>query len=464
MLYLARSFSLPHEDTIIVLRVSRPLSEIDDEVRDLRFALLYAGMMSLLVAAFAGGLLSFLANRRLQPILSAAKLRVARGDRPTAPPLPPSPGETLGGLTTSFLQISEELETAMGTLADERDRFQIVLDSMQEAVLAIDKQGDMILVNPAARELLAIEGPVEGRPLRAVISTYDVLALAEPGRKEVRSAEFVLHSEAEKAPGPSTSDTRTVLARATRQADGGVMIVMHDVTDIRRLETVRRDFVANVSHELRTPVSIIRANAETLLAIDHAFEGPERKFLEALLRNADRLGGLIGDLLDISRIEVGKYVITSEPTKLASIARRAIESVEVKATEKRMTLVNELDEELVALADPKALDQVMLNLTMNAVKYASEGGRLVIVATSRDDDVLVEFVDDGPGIDPIHRPRIFERFYRVDPGRSREMGGTGLGLSIVKHLMQAMQGNVGVVPNEPQGSRFWITLPRVPVR
>jgi len=237
---------------------------------------------------------------------------------------------------------------------------------------------------------------------------------------------------------------------------------MHDVTDIRRLETIRRDFVANVSHELRTPVSIIRANAETLLSLESSLSSQERRFVEALLRHAHRLGRLITDLLDISKIEVGKYPISAEPTKLALLGRRAIEAVEHKAAGKRMTLHCELSEELSAMADPKALEQVMVNLTENAVKYGTEDCTLTIRGSERDGRILLEFADDGPGIEAIHRPRIFERFYRVDPGRSREMGGTGLGLAIVKHLVEAMDGDVGVVPNDPRGSVFWVALPPVP--
>jgi two-component system phosphate regulon sensor histidine kinase PhoR len=252
---------------------------------------------------------------------------------------------------------------------------------------------------------------------------------------------------------------RNILARATPQADGGVVVVMHDVTEIRRLETIRRDFVANVSHELRTPVSIIRANAETLL--NGALERPDqaRRFVDALLRHADRLGRLISDLLDISRIEAGKYPIEPRSLKLAPVVRRIFESVDVRAQTKQMTLSMKIDDDLVLVADAKALEQVLLNLVENAIKYTPERGNIEVHARREGDCVRIEIMDDGPGIDPIHRPRIFERFYRVDPGRSREMGGTGLGLAIVKHLVEAMRGRVGVDGRTPSGSVFWVVMP-----
>nr|WP_276603245.1 ATP-binding protein [Nannocystis pusilla] len=234
---------------------------------------------------------------------------------------------------------------------------------------------------------------------------------------------------------------------------------MHDVTEIRRLERVRRDFVANVSHELRTPVSIIRANAETLL--DGAIEKPEvaRRFLDAQLRSADRLAALVADLLEISRIEAGTYEISPDEIELEPIVAHTIDEVERLAQEKHIEITSDVPEDMTVWADEQALEQVLLNLIDNAVKYTPTGGKIVVRAKKRDDMVRIEVEDNGPGIEARHRARVFERFYRVDKGRSREVGGTGLGLAIVKHLAEAMEGQVGVEPAEPQGSLFWLTLP-----
>jgi len=460
MLYLARSYVLKTEpNSRLLVRVARPLSELDEQIITLRYILLLAGMMTLIPIAVAGGLLSSFFSRRVRSILSSAPLRSSLLGGSTSSSHLEHESLT-SSVPLSFIQVSEDLENAMEVLADERDRFQIVLESMHEAVIALDSDGRISLANRAARMLLVLQDNAHGKRLHEITSVEELRELSSSDSEDSTSVEFVVTTAAESDPGPSASPSRrTVLARATRQTDGGTVIVMHDVTEVRRLETIRRDFVANVSHELRTPVSIIRANAETLLSLESSLSAQERRFLEALFRHADRLGRLITDLLDISKIEVGKYPITPEPTKLSLLAQRSIESVEHKASTKGMALVCEIPERMIAMADPKALEQVMLNLAENAVKYGTDDCTLIISAEERDGRVLLEFVDDGPGIEPMHRPRIFERFYRVDPGRSREMGGTGLGLAIVKHLVEAMDGSVGVVANEPRGSRFWVSLP-----
>ncbi|WP_181197835.1 sensor histidine kinase [Enhygromyxa salina] len=231
--------------------------------------------------------------------------------------------------------------------------------------------------------------------------------------------------------------------------------------EIRRLETVRRDFVANVSHELRTPVSIIQANAETLLLGGLDEPATARRFLDAVRRNAERLGQLISDLLDISRIEAGRYEIELEPLSLSSVARSVSCSVSETCRSRSVVFEVDIDPQLRVCADPRALEQVLVNLVENAVEYGPKGGTVELVAVEQDAAVRIEVRDEGPGIAPDHRSRVFERFYRVDPGRSRHMGGTGLGLAIVKNLSEAMGGEVGVEPRAPEGSCFWIRLGKV---
>jgi two-component system phosphate regulon sensor histidine kinase PhoR len=237
-------------------------------------------------------------------------------------------------------------------------------------------------------------------------------------------------------------------------------LVLHDVTEMRRLEAVRRDFVANVSHELRTPVSVIRANAETLL--DGALEDEKRArtFLDALVRNADRLSRILADLLDLSRLEAGRYALDLEPIALSPAVEKVVELVETRAKEKSIAVAIDVAPELAAHADARAFEQVLLNLIDNAVKYTPASGHILVSARRVEELIRVEVTDDGPGIEPRHRARLFERFYRVDPGRSRDVGGTGLGLAIVKHLVESMGGRVGMEPaaGAPHGSTFWVTL------
>jgi two-component system phosphate regulon sensor histidine kinase PhoR len=249
------------------------------------------------------------------------------------------------------------------------------------------------------------------------------------------------------------------MARVTRPRSGtGVVMVLHDVTEIRKLEGMKRDFVANVSHELRTPVAIIRANAETLLdgALDDKTRG--RDFVEAMLRHADRLSGLISDLLDLSRIEAGRYGVKLQPVRVRAALQRVVELADRHVRDKGHAVSIDAPDALWVEADPRALEQIFTNLVDNAIKYTPPGGRLLLRAAPSARGVRVEVEDDGPGIEPRHRDRIFERFYRVDPGRSRDVGGTGLGLSIVKHLAEAMGGAVGVDAAPVRGSLFWLEL------
>ncbi|HEY8375800.1 MAG TPA: ATP-binding protein, partial [Nannocystis sp.] len=367
---------------------------------------------------------------------------------------PPEPHPELLGLAGSLNRMAAELESTVATLAAERSRFEAVLESMDEGVIAVDKAQHLTLINRAALGLLSLSIEHSGSTLAERIpipALQELVARALTGQPERREFET------------RTTPPRQLLAYGSPLRSGqGAVVVMHDVTEIRRLERVRRDFVANVSHELRTPVSIIRANAETLL--DGAIERPEiaRRFLEAQLRSADRLAALVADLLEISRIEAGTYEMNPDAIALAPIVEHILESVEQLARERSLAVKSDVHEDMFVWADEQALEHVLLNLVDNAVKYTPAGGTIAVRALRQGETVRIEVEDDGPGIEAPHRERVFERFYRVDKGRSREVGGTGLGLAIVKHLCEAMDGQVGVDPAEPHGSIFWITLPAAP--
>jgi len=240
---------------------------------------------------------------------------------------------------------------------------------------------------------------------------------------------------------------------------GEVLLLMRDVTETRMLEATRRDFVANASHELRTPVTAIAGAAETLLG--GALSDPEqaRLFVDIVARNADRLARLTRDLLDLSRIESRQWPIRLEAVEAAPVVGRALEACAEAARRKGTELRGEVPPGVAVRADARALEQVLVNLVENAVKYTPEGSHATVSAVAGDAAVTLLVQDDGPGIDRRHLPRIFERFYRVDPGRAREAGGTGLGLAIVKHLVQAQGGEVGV-ESGGGGTRFWVRLPR----
>jgi two-component system, OmpR family, phosphate regulon sensor histidine kinase PhoR len=446
MLYVAVPFET--EQVRGVARAGLPLREVAASIARLRAAVVMAVLVGVGISALVLIGASMFVSRTLRNVVYTAQAVAAGRTRAV------TSDADVDGLAGSLNRMAEELEHTMGMLAAERDRFETVLQTMDQAVLALDSDQRISTLNLAARSLLRLRGEVEGRTLIEAVrvpSLKELVETVEPGRSS--AAEFDL-------PG---APPRRVQARATLQADRGVVIVVHDVTEIRRLERVRRDFVANVSHELRTPISVIRANTETLLhgGLDH----PERarQFVEALFRHADRLGRIVADLLDISRIEAGRYRLQLERVIVLDAAERVLDALGVEAETKHIELSLDIDPQLLVIADPKAIEHVLINLVGNAIKYTPEHGRVEIGAERRDNAVRVEVRDDGAGIDPSHRERVFERFYRVDPGRSRDMGGTGLGLAIVKHLVEAMEGEVGVDPRSPHGSIFWFRLAAAPI-
>jgi two-component system phosphate regulon sensor histidine kinase PhoR len=451
MLYCAIVFEPPRVAEPAFIRVATPLALLDQALARLRLSLVFGGLLSLTLALGVGVVVSRAMYGRVRELMEVARA-MAEGNKELR--LPITGTDEFGGLAGSFNRVSEELEVTVRELARERDLFETVIYSMDEAVLAIDKQRRIVTVNRSATELLGISAAARGQLLLEAVRIPALSELLDAAlRGESRTADIQLESE---------GSVRQLMVRATPQDEsGGAVLVMHDATEIRRLETVRRDFVANVSHELRTPVSIIQANTETLLlgAIDEPAQA--RRFLDAIRRNAERLGQLISDLLDISRIEAGKYAIEMRPLSMASVARSVSKSVSESCRRRGVLLEIRVDPNLRVRADAGALEQVLVNLVENAVKYGPEGGTVELAAVEQGAAVRIEVRDEGPGIAPTHRRRVFERFYRVDPGRSRNMGGTGLGLAIVKNLTEVMGGDVGVDPREPQGSCFWVRLGKV---
>lgn len=443
MMYAAAPIgSGPHRGGVV--RAATSLATVEAAIGEMRRVLWAVGALMLAGVGLLVGLTSKWITNRLLRLLRLA----VRED---------SGQHALAGAVRDVdaVGLARELKDTMDTLSRERDRFVAVLNAMEEAVLVLDVEGRLSLVNPAARNLLNLTADPIGRRLLEAVRIPALKELVDDAASgQIGSVEFDL-------PGSG----RQVLASARPHASsGGTLTVLRDVSKLRQLERVRRDFVANVSHELRTPVGIMRVNAETLLDGNLRPEESKR-FLSALMRNADRLTRLVSDLLDISRIEAGKYDTEVVPTDLYGQVQRAAELAATSAREKGSKLTVNVSEDLEVMADAKALDQVLTNLIENAIKYTPAGGEIAVQSRVQDDGfVRVSIVDDGPGIEPHHRKRIFERFYRVDPGRSREMGGTGLGLSIVKHLAESMEGEVGVEPRSPHGSEFWFTLRQAPAQ
>ena len=440
-----------------VVRLAIPLASVDEAVARLRFVIVLAAAIGLAVAVLMSGLASEIMSRTLRVMVDNAR-SLARGERTDR--IDASRRDELGRLAGSFNRMADELEQAFSSLAAERDRLQTILEHMHDAVLLLDSGDRLAMANTAAFKLLGLSERALGKP---IVESMRVPALAEMVEHARGGASGSREIE---LPPPRTSRLEVRAAPMPRMK--GSLLIMQDVTEVRRLERVRRDFVANVSHELRTPVSVIRANAETLMngALDDAERAPG--FVEAIHRNAERLGRLIADLLDLSRIEAGAVKLTLGPVMVRSAVTSSVDALAERARARQVTVEIAAEEGIAVRADVVALGQILANILDNAIKYAPERGHVWVRASPDEesqDTVRIEVEDDGPGIDPRHRKRVFERFYRVDPGRSRELGGTGLGLSIVKHLAETMAGRVGVDPAENRGTIFWVELPReVPPR
>jgi two-component system phosphate regulon sensor histidine kinase PhoR len=319
-----------------------------------------------------------------------------------------------------------------------------LLSALPDAAALVSRDG-WVRVSNAAFDTLAVTGRALGlTPLEITRSAELSEAVKRALEGTARRLDLVL-------------GRRTYLVHVAPLLRGEVLVLLRDITEARRAEATRRDFAANASHELRTPVAAIRAAAETLLggAVDDP--AAARGFVDIVARHAERLARLTQDLLDLSLIESRQWKIELAAVDATALARQVVELLRPAARGKGIALAAELPDGVVVRADARALEQVLVNLAENGVKYTGQGA--VTLRAARDGPSwVVSVVDTGPGIERHHIDRIFERFYRVDPGRSREQGGTGLGLAIVKHLVQAMSGEVGV-ESGAGGSRFWVRLP-----
>jgi two-component system phosphate regulon sensor histidine kinase PhoR len=334
---------------------------------------------------------------------------------------------------------------------------QTLFNSMAAGVLLLDENGRIKLANRAVHTLFALTNELPGRTIIEGLRRHELAELVD----SVRADKHPLSREL-KLSGPPERWLE-VNAAAIVDAAGrhqGTILVFHDLTRLKQFERARQEFVANVSHELRTPLSLIKGYVETL--IDGAKDQPEvaAKFLQTIARNAERLQLIMEDLLTLSELESGQIRLNLQSVSLRSLGDKVTADLRTRAASRQVTL-KETMPDLSAHADPDRIEQVLSNLVDNAIKYGRVGGTVTITARSADTDVIeVAVADNGPGIPPEALDRVFERFYRVDKGRSREQGGTGLGLSIVKHIVQNHGGRVWAASELGHGATFYFTLPR----
>jgi two-component system phosphate regulon sensor histidine kinase PhoR len=328
---------------------------------------------------------------------------------------------------------------------------------MVEGVLVVDEGNRIVLANDRVAAFYAARAPLEGRSVLAALRDAEldeVLAEAAHTDEPVSRTLEIVH------PAHRTLSVQAARFPAAPGRRLGSVAVLHDVSELARLETMRREFVANASHELRTPLAAIRGFAETLLGDSTLSEDQRRSYLEVIDRHAGRLGTLVNDLLELSRIESGQAPLDQQPVDIAEVASGLLRDCEARVVEKGLEAASEATGAAVAWADPQAVWQIVSNLLDNAIKYTEPGGRIQIRIQGDPRWVRVEVSDTGVGIPERDLARIFERFYRVDRARSRALGGTGLGLSIVKHLVQSQGGEITVESELGRGSSFRFTLPR----
>jgi two-component system, OmpR family, phosphate regulon sensor histidine kinase PhoR len=442
---------------VAVLRLAAPLEGATPAYESLRGVMAAGGAVALVVALGIG---LFVAGRVTRPVvemedvarqMSEGNFRVRASVR--------SPDE-IGTLGRSLNVMAGRLREKIDDLEREQAKATAILDAMVEGVIATDGHDHIILLNERARGIFGLgQTRVERRPLLEVIRNVDLHGLLNESRA---AADGELVSREIKLPEPAERvlQVHAVPLRFTGD-ESGVVIILHDITELRRLEQVRTEFVANVSHELRTPLTAIQGYLETLL--DGALEEPEhaRKFLGIVFRHTERLGRLTDDLTDLSNIELGRISLRIEPADLTEVTESALAIIQPRAGSGRVTVEARLAADMPAvLADRDRLAQILINLVDNAVKYTPAGGHVWVEAQRLPSGMIeVAVRDTGVGVPKADLPRLTERFYRVDKARSRELGGTGLGLAIVKHLVLAHGGELGIESELWKGTTVRFTLP-----
>jgi two-component system phosphate regulon sensor histidine kinase PhoR len=442
-----------------VVRLAVPLTELAREAAAVRRTI---GVGAVLAIAVAVGVGFFVSRRVTRPVrrMRAIAQRMAEGDLAQRVSLVGR--DEVAELGQALNRLAAALDEKVQTLETQRAEVSAILERMVEGVVALDGRGRVLLLNSGARAMFGLGAePVEGRPFVEVIRQKALIDLVEACRsgapREGCQREIEL--------GPPVDRILRAHAVAVPFArDGmGTMLVLHDVTELRRLERVRAEFVANVSHELRTPLTAIKGYLETLL--DGALDEPAhaRRFLETTHRHADRLGRLVDDLLQLSDVETGRVTLRLEPVALHEVVAVVTGMFEGQARQRGLTLESDVSPGLVVQADRDRLVQILVNLVDNAVKYTPGRGRVAIgAARAAGGLVAIDVTDTGIGIPSTELPRITERFYRVDKARSRDLGGTGLGLAIVKHLVQAHGGTLRVESDLGKGTTIRVTLPAAP--
>jgi len=455
MMYLA----LPIRDqgrTLAVVRTSIPVSAIDEALKDIYNKIIWGVLVVAVCAAGVSLIISRRISRPIEQMKETAK-HFASGQLDLRVPIPNA--TELAELAQALNEMAQQLQDKINTVTKQRNESEAILSSMVEGVLAVDSAGHIVSINKAAANFLSLEPTkAQGRNVEEVIGDIDLQKFVQDtlNSEQPTETDIFLPSNGGRffrLNGASLTDSK-----GNRS---GAVVVLNDMTQMHRLEDVRRDFVANVSHELKTPITSIKGFVETLL--EGAINEPKQAqhFLKIIAKHSDRLNAIIEDLLNLSRLEEDseKRKISFEKLPLKPVLSAAIELSKTKAEEKQATIGLDCDKDIKAKINAALLEQAIVNLLDNAVKYSKPGGKVQIRTYLKNEKIAISVQDNGCGIEKKHLERIFERFYVVDKGRSRKLGGTGLGLAIVKHIAQVHSGYITVESKVGSGSTFTIHLP-----
>jgi two-component system phosphate regulon sensor histidine kinase PhoR len=442
---------------VAVVRTSVPTTAVESEIALLLRPIGLAALMMILLAA----VLSFFVSRRIaRPLenMERGATRFARGELQHDLPVPKA--EELASLAESLNAMAAELDVRIRTISHQRAESEAVFSSMVEGVIAVDPGERIIAINLAAADMFAVDAArSRGRLIQEVIRNTDVQNLARRALESDGPVEAGIDAGA--------GGERYLQAHGTALRDGqgrqvGAVLVLNDMTRMRRLENVRRDFVANVSHELRTPITSIKGFVETLIDGECADPKETRRFLDIVLKHVDRLNAIIEDLLYLSRIEQDpEHALAGlREVVIREIVEHAIDALAASARERDIRIEVGCERSIKSVVNAQLIEHAVANLLDNAIKYSEPGTTVWVEGEDVGNEVRIRVRDEGVGIAPEHLERIFERFYRVDKARSRRLGGTGLGLAIAKHIIQAHGGRI-LVDSEPgEGSVFTIVLPK----
>jgi two-component system, OmpR family, phosphate regulon sensor histidine kinase PhoR len=430
-----------------VARLAYPLAAIRSHISDIRNTLLRATALALLVALALAIAVAQSVSKRLQRIVQFAE-QVAAGDLSAR--IAEKSGDEIAQVAMALDRTARRLEENFAAVRESRSELEALLNSMNDGVIAVSPEMKVLWANAAITGI--VHQPVRKRaPVTELIRHPDFLSTLRAALQSRRRESRIAASLAGRG---SFSITAEPLP------DGGVVSVLHDISEIERVEKTRRDFIANVSHELRTPLTSIRGYAETLLDSERIGHGDAREFLQVIRRNAERMSRLTEDLLVLARVESGEEKLDLRPHSARVLAAEAVSTMQENARSAGVELSIASVPDAQVTADAYAVHQIFANLVSNALRYAQSGKKVVLGASEQPGAVEFYVQDFGPGIASEHLPRIFERFYRVDKARSRETGGTGLGLAIVKHIVLNHGGTVRVESSVGHGSAFFFALPK----